>query len=214
MLVKFQEILSVKNNYFKQAMLIYDEAFPSNEKHPIDLIQNRIINGHSKLFVGIIDGEVVCMSLIWNFNDLEFVLLDYMAVSSNYRNNNLGSQLFQFLSNRVRKLNKYMIIEVENYLFGSNTLERKRRINFYFKNGAYILEDFNYLLPSLDGTYPTEMILMVSPKYKEDILKGEQIKELVIRLYVDLYEKNTSDKLLNTIINRTPNKIKLNNKLL
>ena len=214
MLVKFQEILSVKNNYFKQAMLIYDEAFPSNEKHPIDLIQNRIINGHSKLYVGIIDGEVVCMSLIWNFNDLEFVLLDYMAVSSNYRNNNLGSQLFQFLSNRVRKLNKYMIIEVENYLFGSNTLERKRRINFYFKNGAYILEDFNYLLPSLDGTYPTEMILMVSPKYKEDILKGEQIKELVIRLYVDLYEKNTSDKLLNTIINRTPNKIKLNNKLL
>ena len=214
MLVKFQEILSVKNNYFKQAMLIYDEAFPSNEKHPIDLIQNRITNGHSKLFVGIIDGEVVCMSLIWNFNDLEFVLLDYMAVSSNYRNNNLGSQLFQFLSNRVRKLNKYMIIEVENYLFGSNTLERKRRINFYFKNGAYILEDFNYLLPSLDGTYPTEMILMVSPKYKEDILKGEQIKELVIRLYVDLYEKNTSDKLLNTIINRTPNKIKLNNKLL
>ena len=214
MLVKFQEILSVKNNYFKQAMLIYDEAFPSNEKHPIDLIQNRITNGHSKLFVGIIDGEVVCMSLIWNFNDLEFVLLDYMAVSSNYRNNNLGSQLFQFLSKRVRKLNKYMIIEVENYLFGSNTLERKRRINFYFKNGAYILEDFNYLLPSLDGTYPTEMILMVSPKYKEDILKGEQIKELVIRLYVDLYEKNTSDKLLNTIINRTPNKIKLNNKLL
>jgi ribosomal protein S18 acetylase RimI-like enzyme len=214
MQVKFQEILSVKNNYFKQAMLIYDEAFPSNEKHPIDLIQNRIINGHSKLYVGIIDGEVVCMSLIWNFNDLEFVLLDYMAVSSNYRNNNLGSQLFQFLSNRVRKLNKYMIIEVENYLFGSNTLERKRRINFYFKNGAYILEDFNYLLPSLDGTYPTEMILMVSPKYKEDILKGEQIKELVIRLYVDLYEKNTSDKLLNTILNKTPNKIKLNNKLL
>jgi hypothetical protein len=211
MLVKFQEILSVKNNYFRQAMLIYDEAFPSNEKHPIELIQNRIINGHSKLYVGIIDFQVVCMSLIWDFNDLEFVLLDYMAVSSNYRNKSLGSQLFQFLSNRIGKLDKYMIIEVENYLFGSNTLERKRRINFYLNNGAYILEDFNYLLPSLDGTYPTEMILMVSPKYKGDIIKGEKIKELVTRLYIDLYKKNKSDKLLNTIINRTPNKLNLNN---
>jgi hypothetical protein len=90
-------------------------------------------------------------------------------------------------------------------------LERKRRINFYLNNGAYILEDFDYLLPSLDGTYPTEMILMVSPKYKGDIIKGEKIKELVTRLYIDLYKKNKSDKLLNTIINRTPNKLNLNN---
>ena len=60
------------------------------------------------------------MALLWDFKELEFVLLDYMAVAKEYRNNNFGTLLFKFLTNNVNKCKKYMIIEVENYLFGKN----------------------------------------------------------------------------------------------
>jgi GNAT superfamily N-acetyltransferase len=214
MLVEFQDIVNIKEAYFNQAIQIYDEAFPSNEKQSLDLVINRIQEGKSKLVVGIIETEVVCMSLIWDFNSLDFVLLDYMAVSKNHRNKNFGSQLFQHLSKIISSINKYMIIEVESHLFGNNSLERKRRINFYIQNGAHVLDDVNYILPSLDGTSPTEMLLMISPNYKDNYINRKVVNELISRLYIELYKTNKNDILLNRILKRLPNKIKLINKKL
>lgn len=214
MLLEFQDIVNIKEAYFNQAIQIYDEAFPSNEKQSLDLVINRIQEGKSKLVVGIIETEVVCMSLIWDFNSLDFVLLDYMAVSKNHRNKNFGSKLFQHLSKIISSINKYMIIEVESHLFGNNSLERKRRINFYIQNGAHVLDDVNYILPSLDGTSPTEMLLMISPNYKDNYLNRKVVNELISRLYIELYKTNKNDIVLNRILKRLPNKIKLINKKL
>lgn len=212
--VEFHQIVNTEEDYFLQAIQIYEEAFPANEKQSLDLIKNRIIERKSKLVVGIINSEVVCMSLLWEFDSLDFVLLDYMAVSKNHRNNNLGTQLFQYLSNIIRGINKYMIIEVENHLFGNNSIERKRRINFYIQNGAYVLDNVNYILPSLDGTSPTEMLLMISPKYKSNYIDSELVKNLISRLYIELYKRNENDLVLIKMLKQLPNKIILNSKQL
>jgi GNAT superfamily N-acetyltransferase len=212
--VEFHQIVNTEEDYFLQAIQIYEEAFPANEKQSLDLIKNRIIERKSKLVVGIINSEVVCMSLLWEFDSLDFVLLDYMAVSKNHRNNNLGTQLFQYLSNIIRGINKYMIIEVENHLFGNNSIERKRRINFYIQNGAYVLDNVNYILPSLDGTSPTEMLLMISPKYKSNYINSELVKDLISRLYIELYKRNENDLVLIKILKQLPNKIILKSKQL
>lgn len=212
--VEFHQIVNTEEDYFLQAIQIYEEAFPANEKQSLDFIKNRILERKSKLVVGIINSEVVCMSLIWEFDLLDFVLLDYMAVSKNHRNNNLGTQLFQFLSNIIRGINKYMIIEVENHLFGNNSIERKRRINFYIQNGAYVLDNVNYILPSLDGTSPTEMLLMISPKYKNNSINSDLVRDLISRLYVELYKRNEKDIILIKMLKQLPNKIILNNKKL
>ena len=105
MQLEFQDIVDVEDAYFNQAIQIYDEAFPSNEKQSIDIIINRINERKSRLVVGIIESEVVCMSLIWDFNSLHFVLLDYMADSKNNRNKNIGSQLFHHLSKIIASIN-------------------------------------------------------------------------------------------------------------
>jgi hypothetical protein len=212
--VEFHQIVNTEEDYFLQAIQIYEEAFPANEKQSLDLIKNRIIERKSKLVVGIINSEVVCMSLLWEFDSLDFVLLDYMAVSKNHRNNKLGTQLFQYLSNIIRGINKYMIIEVENHLFGNNSIERKRRINFYIQNGAYVLDNVNYILPSLDGTSPTEMLLMISPKYKSNYIDSELVKNLISRLYIELYKRNENDLVLIKMLKQLPNKIILNSKQL
>ena len=154
------------------------------------------------------------MSLIWEFDSLDFVLLDYMAVSKNHRNKKLGTQLFQYLSKIISGFNKYMIIEVENHLFGNNITERKRRLNFYIQNGAHVLDNVNYILPSLDGTSPTEMMLMISPKYKNNFIDSELVRELISRLYIELYKRDEKDIVLIKMLKQLPNKIILNNKKL
>ena len=212
--LSFRQILNINDIHFENAIKIYNESFPSNEKQPLSLIKKRITETTSNLFVGLLNEEVICMALLWDFKDLEFILLDYMAVAKKYRNNKLGSSLFKFLTNTINTCNKYMIIEVENYLFGNNKELRKKRINFYIRNGAYVLDEAPYMLPSLDDTLPTEMKLMISPKYQKDIIGFEKIEKLIKRLYTDLYGKTENNNLLVSILKNIPNKISFNNKII
>ena len=212
--LSFRQILKISDIHFAKAINIYNESFPSNEKQPLSLIKKRITEKTSNLFVGLLNEEVICMALLWDFKDLEFVLLDYMAVDKEYRNNKFGASLFKFLTNTIESCNKYMIIEVEDYLFGNNKELRKKRINFYIRNGAYVLNEVPYMLPSLDDTIPTEMTLMISPRYQKDMIDFEKIEKLIKQLYSDLYGKTEKDNLLLSILKNTPHKISQKNNII
>ncbi|HEY9170295.1 MAG TPA: GNAT family N-acetyltransferase [Lutibacter sp.] len=208
----FKQIHSIKDSYYDGAMIIYKESFPPSELQPLSKISERIIPGKSQLFVGIIEEEVICMALLWDFNNTNFTLLDYMAVSEKHRNNNFGSKLFNFLVDKVISNHKFMLIEAENYLYGENREQRKKRINFYLKNGSYLLGNVPYMLPPLDNSAPLEMQLMIAPKYKIGTLKKSEIENLIKRLYCVIYEKSENDALLVAVLKKIPNKITLLNK--
>ncbi|MBE0424969.1 MAG: GNAT family N-acetyltransferase [Lutibacter sp.] len=207
----FKQIFSTSVNHFDAAMLIYLESFPPSERQPLAKINERITAKKSQLFVGILDKEVICMALLWDFKNADFTLLDYMAVSEKHRNNHFGSELFQFLVAKVKRSHKFMLLEVENYLFGDNREQRKKRINFYLKNGSYLLENVPYVLPSLDKSLPLEMLLMIAPKYKNTHLKKSEIENLIKLLYKEIYEKPENDALLVSVLKKIRNKIPLKN---
>lgn len=208
----FKQILGTKDLYYDDAMLIYQEAFPPSERQPLAKISERITARKSQLFVGITDEEVICMALLWDFSNTDFTLLDYMAVSEKYRNNHFGSKLFHFLVDKLKSNHKFLLLEVENYMFGDNREQRKKRINFYFKNGSYLLENVPYMLPSLDKSLPLEAQLMIAPKYKSTYLKKSEIENLIKRLYLEIYEKSESYALLVSVLKKIPNKITIVNK--
>jgi len=99
-------------------------------------------------------------------------------------------------------------------LFGNNVEQRKKRINFYIRNGAYLLKDTPYVLPSLDNTLPTEMSLMIAPKYKKDRLENKEIEIIFKLLYFELYEKTENDTQLHYIIKSIPSKVTLVNQII
>jgi len=208
----FKQIVSTKDIYYADAMLIYQEAFPPSEQQPLSKIRERISAGKSQLFVGIMDGEVICMALLWDFNNTDFTLLDYMAVSEKHRNNHFGTKMFNFLVDKVKSNHKFLLLEVENYLFGNNREQRKKRVNFYLKNGSYLLDNVPYMLPSLDKSLPLEAQLMIAPKYKIAHLKKSEIENLIKCLYLEIYEKSENDALLVSVLKNIPNKINLVNK--
>ena len=210
----FRQIYNCNDIHFEKAIYIYDESFPSNEKQPLSLIKKRITDKTSSLFVGLLNDKVICMALLLDCKDLEFVLLDYMAVEKEYRNNKIGASLFKFLSGNIKSLNKYMIIETENNLFGNNKVLRKKRINFYIRNGAFLLKEIPYILPPLDGTIPTEMLIMISPKYRNDFIVFAIIEKLILYLYTNVYGKEENDNLLISILKNTPTKISQNNNII
>ena len=163
MKVEYQEVNDYSSELFSEAMKIYVDSFPANERQSIQTIKERMDANKSRLYVGTNNNQVVCMALVWYFSESEFVLLDYMAVKENYRQHQIGSDFFKHLTNSIIPKDKTTIMEVEHPDFGDNAEERKKRVDFYLNNGAYIIDDFIYLLPPLDGTIPTKMILMICP---------------------------------------------------
>lgn len=205
--IQFINHNNVDSEWFYQTMKIYIDSFPSNERHPIDTIKHRIKSEKSELYIGILNQKVICFALLWEFKNLDFILLDYFAVDIKYRRNQIGTQLFNFLKDIVKQRNKHLIIEAEHPNYGENQSERAKRINFYLNNGAFILKDVQYILPSLDGTIPTKMILMAISVNEGFCFEKEQISKLLTHLYVDVYGKNERNETLIKLIERLPNQI-------
>ena len=192
-------------------MAIYNEAFPSSERQSIITVVERVKSGQSKLFVGVVKERVVAMALLWNFKNSPFVLLDYLAIKNNCRGLEFGTQFFQFLVQMTIKNKQFLLLEAEHFQFGSNKEQRKKRIQFYIRNGAYLLSNITYILPSLDGTASTEMVLMIAPKPPREILEKESIKDLIQRLYLEIYEKESNDPVLISLLDKIPEQIELTN---
>ena len=199
---------------FMACMKIYNASFPSNERHAESAILKRIEEGRSSLFAGRYSGEIVCMALLWEFRRNEsFVLLDYIAVVPTYRDKKIGSVFLAYIAKLIMQNNKSLLLEVEDPEFGNNKEERENRIAYYLRNNALILKDVKYMLPSLDNTYPTDMLLMVIGLSSQIKLNGNQVKLLIEELYEFLYLKSKDDALLNSFIHLIPENVTLTNSL-
>jgi len=191
-----------------EALDIYINSFPSNERHPLEVIKERIKRQKSILYTGIEDNKVNCFALIWNLDESNFILLDYFAVEEKQRNKGIGTIFYNFLLSETSKLGKHLILEVEKPK-DKFDVSKINRINFYLRNKTQILNDIPYILPALDSTTNTEMILMIAEGEKCGELTKEKIKKLIEQLYLELYQRDNKDLLLLSFIQKIPKSIKL-----
>jgi len=211
-MVEFVEIKDVNHSDFKEAMRIYTESFPPNERHPVDTIKQRLKDERYQLYVGKLGHKVVFMSLLYPLKNTNFILFDYMATDRYYRNRGIGTEFVKTLTKLLRgnKANKYLILEVENPNYGDNKEQRRRRLNFYKKFGTKEMKDVRYILPALSGEdSPTEMIILILPNYNNGKIGGSSVKKLIYQIYKELYDRDKNDELLNLFINDVKDTIEL-----
>lgn len=111
---------------------LYKAAFPKYERKPFCLI--KLMHGRGNADVWIINssGEFSGFAVTMNAGDL--VLLDYFAVSPEKRGKGLGSEALGKLQAIYR--DRRMFLEIESvYAEADNISERRRRKQFYLKNG-------------------------------------------------------------------------------
>jgi GNAT superfamily N-acetyltransferase len=207
--MQFEEIHTIDSKEFNDAMEIYTEAFPASERHSLAVISQRVRDGLSKLYVGTSNGEISFLALLWPLKTTEFILLDYIATKANQRGKGIASAFLMQLREKLRNTNNYLIIEVENSKFGDKREEKEKRVTFYKRHGAKELEGIRYLLPPLDGTTPTEMILMIFPEYRSEDLDGAALKKVIVQIYRELYDRSDDDALLGTFVHDIGGRIKL-----
>ncbi len=211
-MTEFSEVKDTNTQEFNAAMNIYSESFPATERQSTDTIKERVGNGKEKLFIQTVEGTVALMALLYPLEGTEFVLLDYMAVKEEYRNSGIGSELLQNIYSITGWKNKLFIVEVEDPKNGTDQEQatKQRRVYFYRKNGAKILKHMQYLLPPLQGNSPIAMTLLVISQNKRLVwLSGEAIKDVIVKIYEDLYCRDVDDRLLSSFIDSIPERVTL-----
>ena len=145
--MELKNILKNGTEFKEQVYMLYEEAFPAEEKKQISLMEHL---AEQDEFVG----------LAFNMMDGNTALLDYFAVSPEKRNGGYGSKSLKLLLERFRS-NKYIFeIEMQDEK-AENAQDRKRRKAFYLRNGlketglfAHVYgTDFELLTPDGSLTY-------------------------------------------------------------
>ncbi len=208
-LVKFNEVDDVSSIEFEDAMGIYIASFPVNERRPVAAIKAMLDSGRSRLIVGRLGNEVALafMALLYPLTGTPFLLGDYLATAEGYRNKGIGKAFLRNIFNLIGDMQfKYFIVQVENPYIDHDEM-RLRRMKFYKELGMKELKGIRYILPPLQGTKPTELMLMVLSTENEDCLAGEILRVMIIQMFEELYDRHEGDEFLTLILEGIPDQV-------
>jgi len=154
------------------------EDFVSDEIKPIENILTLIKNGRYEVYGVFQDDEMIAYASFWKKENINLVLLDYLGVSKKYRNQGIGSKILTLIKEMLGNIPYVVEAEIPT---GSSLEEdkiRKRRIQFYEKNGCKKV----YLMATCGMKWQT----LVNSKNEIDQ------KELA-KLHKELYEEKRTD---------------------
>lgn len=206
---EFSLLINTNSSKFDEVLVIYRDVFPASERQPIDVLKDRIVSGKTILLLAEVKECVVGFAMLWNFEHSDFALLDYLGVRKDWQAMKIGQKIMNEVKCLSLGWNKDLILEIERPGEGDNREDRERRLRFYQQSGALILNNVQYLLPALDGTVPTDMLLMAIPNTPQNFYSGKEVKALIQTIYALVYKKESDSEELQSFIHCIPEKVEL-----
>ncbi|MGG3563202.1 GNAT family N-acetyltransferase [Neobacillus rhizosphaerae] len=120
-----------------EAGFIYKQAFKDKGAKPEEIIRNMFQKGICYLHIGFLGDQIVAIALTGKLNEMDALLVDYLAVHPDFQNQGLGKKMVNYI--REWSLSNFdaLIIEVE----AEKIPENIKRIHFWQKCG-FVLTDY------------------------------------------------------------------------
>lgn len=106
---------------------LYRAAFPSSERKPFALLKTRAAEGKAEMLSIRFEGAFAGLAITLLHG--RYVLVDYLAVSPDFRNHGIGAGVLGLI--RARYPGRLIFLEIED----PKTELQERRRNFYIRNG-------------------------------------------------------------------------------
>ncbi len=204
-----RRIVITKENQLEPRFLeelgnIYVESFPPSERIDFTTLVEGISDGKRWLFAAKTDDILTGFAITNSLLSADCHLLEYMAVKKEFRNQAIGSLLLRTVADVLHSQANVagLIIEVEadNVVDPHERDLRRRRIQFYERNGARLVECApRYYTPNLVADGILEMKLMWLPLREKEIqLSGVRLRACVRAIFIESYGRLQDDPLLET----------------
>lgn len=186
------ELLEGTMNDLKQIYPLFSEDFACDELKSFEHLKLLMSKKKYKLLLAKDSNmnEVVGYAFIYEFEHLQGVWLDYMAINKAYQGSGFGSLLLKKLINWKQNGFSGLFIEVEipEENEGITRENQLRRIRFYERFGAKRLQ-MPYQLPTVYGGLP--MYLYFCPSNHVEILPKEQIQKAISEVFTYIHSDVT-----------------------
>lgn len=156
--MQFLNVLTDGAAYKEQVYELYENAFPDEEKKPLEYMEVWAKDGMMEILAIVDDGEFTGLAV--NTFSPNAALLDYFAIAEGKRGGGFGGKAVRELQKRFEGRKYIFEIEMQDENAG-NAQDRKRRKAFYLRNGlketglfvhAY-QTDFEIITPDGEMTY-------------------------------------------------------------
>jgi GNAT superfamily N-acetyltransferase len=187
-MITTEEILTAFDPNWENVWPLYASAFPKNEQQKPELLIERVKNRSEKLLIFKKSEAFIGFAFLLYLPKSDIYLLDYLAIDPLNRNAGYGALVL----NKLKEIlsGKSILLEVDDPDFGTDTEQKKRRVSFYRKSGAKQIEDFNYILPALNGSTPTYQTLFLLGGNIPIQITSNALKKLVGEVYTINYGLN------------------------
>jgi len=186
---------------------LYEAAIPFEERKGADAIRAMAQSSTHVVGVAKQEGELAGFFLL--FRGPSVAMLEYLAVAANVQGSGIGSFLYR--SAREAAGTRPLIVEIESPDGHATPAEqslRRRRLDFYRRNGCRLLLDIDYILPlPMAGHAP--LIALLLDNYQGNTIEARIVAGWLEELYALVYACAADDPRLTQILATIPDPVPL-----
>jgi ribosomal protein S18 acetylase RimI-like enzyme len=200
-----RKITTATDPAFQELLRIYMEAHPASERKSAELLSRMLERPNYLFLVAIEKGVVIGFSITLCFSGCDACLLEYMAVDANRRNHGVGQFLFTEVTKRPELSGRFLLMEVDSDKKPTeDSVDRRRRKNFYRRLGCKEIEGLNYLMPQISVVTPPDMAILAFNKSMPASIELPMLRQWLQCCYVEVYGQGPNDPRIEHMLEKLP----------
>lgn len=146
---------------FNEIFDIYVASIPAAERKDREALARMTQSQRYRVHVAERDGKVAAFGMVYHSEHHDFALLEYFATPPVLRNQGIGGRLLDHILAAQDDTPMLLEVEAPPPTDHSGDSMESRRIGFYRRHGARMIEDFGYVLPLKTAGTPPPMVILV-----------------------------------------------------
>lgn len=195
-----EQVTDFDSPLFERCLDILEQSIAVNEQLPRSRLRKLLSGGDYRLYALRDRNGIAGAASLYFSASTPFVLLDYLAIHPDWRNQGLGSAFFRKLTDVARRENSkanWLLLEVDAVPedSASQSEDNRRRIEFYRRLGAQLLANVPYRFPSPSGV-AVPMRLMVLQLRAGARLSATDVQAAIEDSFRQVHGRKDEDELL------------------
>jgi ribosomal protein S18 acetylase RimI-like enzyme len=166
---------------------IYVASIPASERKDRDALARMAQSERYRIHIAEQAAQVAAFSIVYRSDHQGFALLEYFATTPALRNQGIGGRLLDHVLADQGDIPVLLEVEAPPPTDQSGDSMESRRIDFYRRHGARVVEELSYVLPLKTAGTPPPMLILIGAADGLPCLPSATLRSWLADIYENVY---------------------------